>query len=410
MNLKKILIIAYYFPPNSGAGVQRPLKFAKYLPDYGYSPVICCPNAIFMRHKKDYSLLKDLNTSVKVYNTFLLDLNWLFKILYGLKLHSLVNWINNDLLFPAYQLQWIPFLKLKLKKIIRKEQINAILITAPPHSNLIISKWLKKRYDIPVIFDLRDPFSFNLELKDQKTFEKRFLFEKSILNYSDHVITVTPTIKRKMEEEFNLKKISVITNGFDEDDFKTNENLIQGKNNPLIISYIGKTYGEYTTVPFLMALNEIKDKLKEVEVRYIGSFTKNEIDFISNNKLDQIVKLISYCSHEEAIIYNMESDILLLVIANDKWKYNISGKIFEYMRSGKPILAIIPEDGDSAKILEETATANLIVSPSRLINNPELLLSAFNQNQNYNPNQDAISKYSRKELTKNLAQIIDSLT
>ncbi|WP_319482732.1 glycosyltransferase [uncultured Draconibacterium sp.] len=407
--MKKILIIAYYFSPNSGAGVQRPLKFAKYLPNYGYAPVICCPDAKLMRHKKDYSFLKDIPPSAKVYNTFLLDLNWLFKLLYGVKLHSVVNWINNVILFPAYQLQWIPFLKITLKKILKKEQISAILITAPPHSNLVISKWLKKSYDIPIIFDLRDPFTFNLELKDQKTIEKRFSFEKSILNCADHVITVTPTVKKKMEEAFNLHNISFIPNGFDEDDFKTGNNLTTKKPNTLVISYIGKTYGEYTTIPFLIALNEIKDKLNNVEVRYIGSFTKNEIDFISSNKLDQIVKLIPYCSHDEAIAYNQESDILLLVIANDKWRYNISGKVFEYMRSGKPILAIIPEYGDSASILKETATANLIVSPDRLTRNPELLLQSFNNVRNYKPNQNAIAKYSRKELTKNLVQIIDPL-
>jgi glycosyltransferase involved in cell wall biosynthesis len=406
---KKILIIAYYFYPNSGAGVQRPIKFVKYLPYYGYSPVICCPNAKLMRLKKDYSFIKDIPASAKIYNSFILDLNWPFKLLYGLKLHSVVNWINNVLLFPAYQLQWMPFLKITLKKILKKEQISAIVITAPPHSNLVISKWLKKSYDIPIIFDLRDPFTFNLELKDQKTIEKRFSFEKSILNCADHVITVTPTVKKKMEEAFNLHNISFIPNGFDEDDFKTNDNLTKKKNSSLIISYIGKTYGEYTTMPFLTALNQIKDKLNDIEVRYIGSFTNDEINFISANKLDKIIKVIPYCSHDEAIVYNQESDLLLLVNANDKWKYNISGKIFEYMRSGKPILAVIPEDGDSAKILKETATADLIISPTRLVDNPELLLQSFNNVRNYKPNQEAIAKYSRKELTKNLVQIIDPL-
>ncbi len=408
--MKKVLIIAYYFVPNSGAGVQRPLKFAKYLPDFGYTPIICCPNAKFMRNKKDDSLLKDIPPSAKVYNTFLLDLNWLFKLLYGLKLHSLVRWINNVLLFPAYQLQWIPFLKIKLAKIFRKERIDAVLITVPPHSNLVISKWIKKRYNVPIIFDFRDPFTFNLELKDQKAIDKRFLFEKSILNNADFVVTVTQTMKKKMEEGFKTKKISVISNGYDADDFPINDNLTKKKNSPLTISYIGKTYGEYTTMPFLEALNNIKNKLNEIEVRYIGNFTKNELDFISNNALEQIVKLIPYCSHDEAIAYNQESDVLLLVIANDKWKYNVTGKIFEYIRSGKPILAIIPEDGDAAKILNETATANLIVSPSKLKANPKILLSALNQTLNYSPNEDAIAKYSRKELTRELARIIDSLT
>ena len=408
--MKNILIIAYYFAPNSGAGVQRPLKFAKYLPDFGYTPVICCPNAKLMRHKKDDSLLKDIPPSAKVNNTFILDLNWLFKLLYGFKLYGVVNWINNVLLFPAYQLQWIPFLKWELRKVFKNQNINAVLITVPPHSNLVIAKWIKKRFNVPIIFDYRDPFTFNLELHGQKAIDKRFLFEKSILSSTDFVITVTQTMKKKMEEGFKIEKISVIPNGYDDDDFQINDNLTKDKSSPLIISYIGKTYGEYTTMPFLIALNQIKNQLNDIEVRYIGSFTKIEIDFIKNNKLDQIVKLIPYCSHDEAIAYNQESDVLLMVIANDKWKYNVTGKIFEYIRSGKPILAIIPEDGDAAKILKETATANLIVSPSNLEANPKLLFSAFNRAQPFNPNQDAISKYSRKELTRKLARIISSLT
>jgi glycosyltransferase involved in cell wall biosynthesis len=410
--MKKVLIISYYFPPIGGAGVQRVLKFVKYLPKFNYNPIVLTPNSSLIRnHSYDHSLMEEIPKNTKIYTTFIFDLNWIFKILYGLKLKKIVNFINGTLLFPDYQKQWIPFAKMKIKKILKREKIDLVFITSPPHSIQILGKWIKEKFNLPVVSDYRDPFTFNYQEKSDNFFKKCFNYEKKLLNKCDMIIANTKGNRENYLEKFNISenKISVITNGFDKKDFK-NIKVEREQNNKIIFSHIGQLYGDYNATPFLLALNKIKNKLNNVEFRFIGSVTPDDKKLIKKFELSNFIKLINYCSHKEALQYSKESDYLVLIQPNKKFVNYIPGKTFEYINSGKKIIAIIPENGSSAEIIRNTKTG-VVVSPDNIDKIADIILDFIKNNEkdNFIPNFKEINKYERRRLTRKLANIFDNI-
>ena len=406
--MKTVLMIAYYFPPLGGAGVQRTLKFVKYLPTFNYESIVLTPNSSFIRYKSfDNSLKEEIPKETKIYNTFIIDLNWIFKILYGLKLKKLVNFINGRLIFPDYQKQWLPFAKRKIKHIIKKDKIDLVFITSPPYSTQLLGKWIKNKYNLPIVSDFRDPFTFNHEWKNRNYFNKCFKYEENLLNKCNIIIANTKGNKKKYIEKFNIpeKKIEVINNGFDEDDFK-NIKVRKRQNRKIIFSHIGQFYGDYNAMPFILALN----KLKNIELRFIGSLTQNDKKLIKKFGLSNFIKTVDYCSHKKALQYNQESDFLLLIIPNENWNFWIPGKTFEYINSNKKILAIIPQNGSCAEIIRNTKTG-VVVSPSNIDKIAKSILDFIEDygNDDFDPDYEEIQKYDRKALTQQLALVFDNV-
>ena len=409
--MKKVLIITYYFPPLGGAGVQRTLKFVKYLSEFHYIPVILTPNPKLVRYVSDYDLIKEIPSRTKIYKSFIIDLNWFFKILYGLKLIKIVNYINGTLLFPDYQIQWLPFAKLKIKKIMKKEKIDIVYITSPPHSIHLLGKWIKNKYQVPVIVDFRDPLTFNYEKKKTDFFNKCFDFEKGILVNADYVIANTAINKQKYVEKFHIpeNKISVVTNGFDQNDFE-NIKIEKVEDRKIIFSHIGRFYSDYNAYPLLHALSKIKCKINNVEFRFIGGLTYQDKKIVQKLKLDNVIKIIDYCSHSRTLEYSRTSDFLILILANENWDYWIPGKTFEYINSGRKILAIVPQNGCCAEIIRNTRTGE-IVSPDKIDKIAELILYYIENYQKvkFDPDFEEIQKYERRYLTKKLALVFDKI-
>ncbi|MCK4654821.1 MAG: glycosyltransferase [Candidatus Cloacimonetes bacterium] len=410
--MKSVLIIAYFFPPLSGGGVQRTLKFVKYLPIFNYKPIVLTPSPILLRYYAyDKGLLKEIPESVKIYNSFILDLNWFFKILYGLKLTKLVNFINGTLLFPDYQIQWLPFAKMKIKKIMKKEKIDIIYITSPPHSTQILVKWIKNLFQVPVVIDFRDPFTFNYKRKSSNFFNKCFTFEKKILESTDFIIANTPLNKKNYVEKFHIpeNKVDLITNGFDQSDFE-NIKIEKVEDRKILFSHIGHFHGEYNAHPFLYALSKIKHKVRNVEFRFIGGLTYQDKKLVKKLKLENIIKIVDYCSHEKAVEYNQRSSYLLLIQPNKEFKNYIPGKTFEYINSNKKILAIIPKNGSCAEIIRNTKTGE-IISPDNIDEIVDSILGYIEnyKKEDFEPNWAEIKKYERKNLTKKLKNIFDEV-
>lgn len=410
--MKSVLIIAYYFPPLGGGGVQRTLKFVKYLPTFNYRPIILTPNSNLIRYiAYDYSLLSEIPKYAKIYNTFILDFNWLFKILYGFRLKKLVEYINKTLLFPDYQIQWLPFAKMKIIEIMKKEKIDVVYITSPPHSTQILGTWIKKNYHVPVVTDFRDPFTFNYKKKDADFFNKCFNFEKKVLVNADFVIANTSVNKNIYIEKFDVSKdkIEVITNGYDKSDFE-NVKIEKLNDKKIIFSHIGQFYGDYNAQPFLYALSTIKNEIKDIEFRFIGKVTEQDKKLIKKLQLERLIKLYGYCSHKKALEYLKKSDFLILIVSNSNWNYWIPGKTFEYINSGRKILAILPENGNCAEIIRNTKTG-VVISPDKINKIAKTILN-FTQNyriESFVPNNTEIQKYERRNLTKILANIFNEI-
>ncbi|MBN2395564.1 MAG: glycosyltransferase [Candidatus Atribacteria bacterium] len=411
--MKNVLIITYYFPPANSAGVFRTLKFAKYLGKFNYRVSICTPNPFFMRIPKDFKLLNEIPQDIKIYRTFILDLNWIFKLFYALRINFLIHLINNYLLFPDYQRQWLMFSKKKIKQILKNEKIDLVFISSPPHSLHLLSEWIKRKWFLPVVADFRDPFSFNFQKRSPKLFKKIMSLEEKILRVSDHIIANTSLNKENIIKNFNISenKISIIPNGFDPEDFTiNNDSDKRTKYQKIVITHTGYFYDNYNAGYLLNIISTCNSQLKErIVLRFVGRLTPTDMTIIKEKNLDEIVEYIPFCPHYEAVNYMLSSNYLLLILPEKQSDFWIPSKTYEYLAAAKPIIAIIPENGVCAELIKNTASGT-ILDPS----DSQKILNIFLNIANgevlpYFPNYKEIEKYNRLHQTQILAETFNNL-
>ncbi len=369
---KKILIITYYWPPCGGAGVQRWLKFAKYLPEYGWEPFVLTVDPEYAEYPAiDESLEEDINPELKVYKTK--ALNYFF-LGYGRKSKSeagsvtlsnngilgrIARFIRGNFFIPDPRKGWNRYAVRKASELISTAKINYVVTTSPPHSTQLIGLKLKSIFPaIKWICDLRDPWTdiyyynkfygtWPARLYDRK-------LEKRVLKRAGKIITVGQSLASlflsKLEDK--EKQLSVITNGYDDEDFRN----IKIKNDPqkLVITYVGTLSDQYPVETVISVLSSLKNRNIDYEFNLVGQ-SPAAIKSAMFSKLDHdSVNFIQYLSHEAAIKYMSASSVLLLLIPDYQGnKLIITGKLFEYLRTGIPILLIGPEDGDAALIIKE---------------------------------------------------------
>ena len=368
--MNKVLIVTYYWPPSGGAGVQRWLKFSKYLPEFGWEPIILTVDPGCAAYPvTDLSLKENLPSSIRVYPTPAINYFGIYrkdrsKIPTAGFANSVDNtlkgkifrFIRGNFFLPDPRKGWNKYAFKKACELIEKEGIINIITTSPPHSTQLIGLKIKKKYPaLNWIADLRDPWT---DIYYYKQFYPTFIskmidqrFEKSVLKKADKIITVGVSLKNL----FSLKikglenKTEVITNGYDEDDFTGITPIIP----PMFtITYVGTLSDIYPIDGFLNAVQIFKDKGNEIILRFIGTVSKSQKDLIQSKSGDSILEFIPYVNHTAAIQYMLKTSVLLLIIPDHKSnKSIITGKIFEYIASGKPIICIGPLDGDAAGII-----------------------------------------------------------
>lgn len=370
-SLSKVLIITYYWPPSGGAGVQRWLKFSKYLPQFGWLPVILTVDPEYALYPAlDYSLEKDIPEGIKVYKTKTID--WFRLYGKGKKNVPAAGFANNidnsikgkisrfcrgNFFIPDPRKGWNKFAFRKACELINNENIKHIITTSPPHSSQLIGLKLKKRYpQIKWIADLRDPWT---DIYYYRLFYPTFIsrkidlnFERSVLKCADVITTIGPSLG----DDFAAKvpgisdKINIIHNGFDESDFEGLSSAVPGR---FTISYTGTISESYPVKGFIEAVKSLIDNGNDIIMKFIGIVPDAQKEqFLSafgNNHLE----FIPYSDHRVAIQHMTSSSLQLLVIASHPGNRSfLSGKLFEYVASGKPVLCIGPVDGDAARILE----------------------------------------------------------
>jgi glycosyltransferase involved in cell wall biosynthesis len=368
--MNKVLIVTYYWPPSGGAGVQRWLKFSKYLPEFGWEPIILTVDPGCAAYPvTDLSLKENLPSSIRVYPTPAINYFGIYrkdrsKIPTAGFANSVDNtlkgkifrFIRGNFFLPDPRKGWNKYAFKKACELIENEGIINVITTSPPHSTQLIGLKIKKKYPaLNWIADLRDPWT---DIYYYKQFYPTFIskmidqrFEKSVLKKADKIITVGVSLKNL----FSLKikglenKTEVITNGYDEDDFTGITPIIP----PMFtITYVGTLSDIYPIDGFLNAVQIFKDKGNEIILRFIGTVSKSQKDLIQSKSGDSILEFIPYVNHTAAIQYMLKTSVLLLIIPDHKSnKSIITGKIFEYIASGKPIVCIGPLDGDAAGII-----------------------------------------------------------
>ena len=371
--MNKVLIITYYWPPSGGAGVQRWLKFSKYLPEFGWEPLILTVDPDFAAYPlTDLSLIKDLPASLKVYTTPATNYFSIYKKDTS-KIPSagfanntdnsikgkIFRFIRGNFFLPDPRKGWNKFAVEKACELIEKEDIRNIITTSPPHSTQLIGLKIKERYpSINWVADLRDPWT-DIYYYNQfyPTFISKFIdlkLEESVLKKSDKIITVGSSLKKlfSMKLKETESKTVVITNGYDEDDFS---GIIASSPSIFTITYVGTLSDIYPVGAFLDSLKIFKEKKTKFILRFIGTVSQNQRELIQSITGDSIPEFIPYVEHMEAIKFMYNTSVLLLIIPQHQSnKSIITVKIFEYVASGKPIICIGPVDGDAAAIIEDT--------------------------------------------------------
>ncbi|AUS06660.1 glycosyltransferase [Pseudotamlana carrageenivorans] len=375
MQVKKALIVTYYWPPAGGPGVQRWLKFVKYLPEFNVEPVVYIPeNANYPI--LDESLKAEVSDDLKIYTSSIREpyklAGFLSKkssktISKGIisenenqsLLEKLMLFVRGNFFIPDARVGWVNPSVDELSKILKKEQISTLITTGPPHSVHLIGLRLKEQLGVRWLADFRDPWTtigYHKQLKLTKTSKnKHKALEKQVLNTADQVV-VTSFATKKEFQAITSKPIEVITNGYDNE---TNVEFVMDLK--FSLAHIGSLLSKRNPEILWKALSELvienESFAKDFQLSLVGSVSENVLSSLEYFGLSNYLNNVGYVSHKESIAFQKKSQILLLIeIDSEDTRSIIPGKLFEYMVSDRPILAIGPKQWDVEKIIKETNT------------------------------------------------------
>jgi hypothetical protein len=423
---KKLLIITYYFPPAGGPGVQRWLKFVKYLPEFGVQPIVYVPeNPTYPI--VDEGLVSQISDKVivlknKIWEPYQLasvfSKNKTKKISSGIFPHKKKQtfldktflWIRGNLFIPDARVFWVKPSVAYLEKYIEENNIDTIVTSGPPHSLHLIGLELKEKLNVKWFADFRDPWTtigYHKALRLSAYAAKKHKdLEYKVLNSADTIIVTSKTTKTEFQAITN-KPISVITNGYDVENVEK-----QTLDTKFTLAHIGSFLSDrnpqFLWECLVELLQEIPDFKSHLEIKLIGAVSQEVLDSIAEFHLNDYLNLLGYVSHHEAIAHQKKSQVLLLIeINSEDTKSIIPGKLFEYMVSNRPIIAIGPKGSDFADIITETNTG-VFFDYSEKAKLKSVILDFYNQflEGKLQANGVGLQQYSRKNLTRQLVQLI----
>jgi galactitol-specific phosphotransferase system IIB component len=426
MEQKKLLIITYYFPPAGGPGVQRWLKFVKYLPEFNVQPIVYVPeNPTYPI--VDEGLVNEISDQVivlknKIWEPYQLasvfSKNKTKKISSGIfpqkKKQTFLDktflWVRGNLFIPDARVFWVKPSVVYLEKYIRENNIDTIVTSGPPHSLHLIGLELKQKLNVNWLADFRDPWTtigYHKALRlSWYAADKHKKLEYKVLNSADTIIVTSKTTKTEFEA-ITSKPISVITNGYDIENVE--KQVLDIKFTLAHIgSFLSDRNPEFLWESLVELLTEIPDFKSHLEIKLIGAVSQEVLDAIDQHKLKDYLNLLGYVSHREAIAHQKKSQVLLLIeINSEDTKSIIPGKLFEYMVSERPIIAIGPQGSDFAAIVKETNTG-VFFDYSEKAKLKSVILDFYNQflEGKLQSNGIGLQQYSRKNLTGQLVELI----
>lgn len=420
---KKVLIVTYYWPPAGGPGVQRVLKFVKYLPDFGWEPIV-----LTVRNGEfpaiDETLIADIPPGCKVYPTSSFQVFNIFKWLKGSKRDAKIEtfifsnknpkffdrlsfWIRQNIFVPDARVGWVPFAFRKGLEIIQQEKPVLIFSSSPPHSLQLAALKLARETGLPWVADLRDPWIDAFWDKDLKRTllaqQRNVAMEKRVIREASAIVTVSKGCRDLLVKE-PRPDVHVIPNGFDPDDFTVKKQ----KSGNFRIVYSGHISADQNPENFFEALTALKSLYGSVlDVRFYGGLEASVAQTIQKLGIGDIVHLNPYVSHQESIGNITQADVLLLLIPRINSKGIVTGKIYEYLATNNLILGIGDESGDAAAILA-ACNAGMMVDYSRDLT-PLLssLIEDWKAGRERQVDRDAIARYSRVRQAEQLAGIFD---
>ncbi|MDD5552188.1 MAG: glycosyltransferase [Candidatus Pacebacteria bacterium] len=383
--MKKILVIAYYFPPAAGVGTFRIAKFVKYLPLFGWEPVILTVKEKYYKNK-DNSLISDFSKKIKIYRTDIMNFP-----------------INNA------DIKWLPFLFKDFRKVIKKEKPNLLYFTGGPFFQWRLAPFFKRKYNIPYIIDFRDPWFLDPYEKEKSILRKNiseFLkkkWELLIIKNADKVIFATTNMEKIYRKEYNFykEKFLSIENGYDPDDYK---NVPPKKNSNFSIVYTGKFAHYRDPKNFFKALGKLKNII-DFQFMHIGEKEKKIEKIIKKERIEKKSLLVGLKTYKETISHSKGADVLVLITG--KSKLESTQKVFDYVACDKPIIAITNKNSAVARVLKNFKKAFVIDDNPEIIKDAIIKIYKDKTNNVSFGDQKIMLDYNRKFLTKKLAECLD---
>jgi hypothetical protein len=434
--MKKILIITYYWPPAAGPGVHRILKFSKYLPEFGWKPIILTVNEGAFP-AQDATLLNDIPESCVIYKSNSFEPFSLYKKFIGMKKEDSIpdsvllrgkanwkkkfaDWVRLNIFIPDAKIGWLINAVKKGKEIVNIEKPDAIFSTSPPSTVHLIAKKIAASEKIPWVADFRDPWTEVFYYENRaRNFIANYIdkkLENSVLESADRIVVVSDGFFNQNDSGIN-QKTRRLPNGFDLSDFEKFYGKAVEKNEKFTICYMGSLKPHqyidsfFSVISMLSKENKYKNKFCLEFAGAIDPTIKAKID---EKEISFPINYHGYINHSDAISFINRADMLLLIIGKSKSAPKIlSSKLFEYLAVKKPILAYGPVDGEASKIMKETNCGKMF-NYDETDDAKEYILDTFN---NWQENNNVVSidldmwkKYNRKSLTENLVKIIEEIT
>jgi len=426
----KLLIITYYWPPAGGPGVQRWLKFVKYLPDFGFEPIVYLPENPSYPIIDENLLSEVSNQLVILRNKIVEPYQWASflsknktkKISSGIIpnnkkqtiLDQLLLWIRGNVFIPDARVLWVKPSVKYLEKYLSENGITTIITSGPPHSLHLIGLELKQKLNVRWVADFRDPWTtigYHKALKlSEFAANKHKQLESKVLNNADLILVTSPSTRAEFKK-ITSKPIEVITNGYDVE--KIGNQIVDKK---FSLAHIGSFLSERNPRILWESISELIREnplfASHFQLKLIGAVSQEVLDSIALFQLQNYVNNLGYVSHDEAIVHQKKSQILLLIeINSEDTKSIIPGKLFEYLVSERPIIGLGPKGSDFAEIIIDTNTGVFVdySEKEKLKNYIANYFSLFLEG-NLKTNGVGLQKYSRKNLTEKLANLLNRKT
>lgn len=418
-------MIAYYFPPVGCGGVQRTVKFVKYLPRFGWEPaVVTVKDKVYKKTNReiDKTFLKYIPKGTHIVRTNSIDLKKVSSTIKAqeessskrLSIKSVVNEIGGLLINPDAQMPWIPIAAWEGYKLISKYKIDMIYSTANPWSDHIVGAILCKVTGIPWVADYRDAWNLHPYVTQPSKIRKKIhmFLEKKILQYANRTIFTTDGTRNDYKRVFGNGKFVTIQNAFDPDDFIS---VRSKKSHQFTILYSGNIW-PYTKPSFFINvvsqwLKKIPEARRQFSIDILGRYDRETKLLIDRHGLQDVIRLHGYLPHRKSISFLLGADVLLMTL-DEGGETVIPGKVFEYLASGKTILALIPPQGMAADILRREGRGDHIVNPrdaKAIEERITVLYTAYKNNCLPIHPVDNLEEYTWSKATEKLVKVFHNI-
>lgn len=429
-SLKKVLIISYYWPPSGGGGVQRWLKMTKYLPEFGWQPIIYTPSN-GESPVVDESLLTQVHPSVEIIKSPIWEPYSFYKKFTGKKssekvysgfindkkeslAQKLSVFIRGNFFIPDARKFWIKPGSKFLNNYLDHHKVDRIISTGPPHTTHLIANSVIKKHNIPWVADFRDPWT-NIDFYDQLRLSKwadnkHKALEQKVLKTANKIVTVSGHWAEDFKQ-LSKRDVTVIRNGFDHADFVDQPSELDEKFTICHIGSMNKDRNPASLWHVLESLVSNESFASKLSIKLIGQVDHSIFENIEKHGLLPYLNHIPFLSHKDALVELQKSQLLLLPINDTPNSLGVvPGKIYEYLGARRPIIGVGPTNGDSATILKDSGAGNMFPCTDQegIKRQIEKYFKLYSEN-NLKVSDGEIMQYSRQAMAKSYADLLENI-